>query len=117
MPDKSVQTNVVVTLRVAGIHCWPSARDSVSFLRSPHRHLFHIRATKSVVHADRQIEVLGLQNSISDWVESKKNGTTDLVDFGADSCEMIAAELLEKFDLCYCSVMEDGENGAEVFCQ
>ena len=30
------------------------------------------------------------------------------------SCEMIARELAEVFDLFYCSVLEDNENGAEV---
>ena len=35
--------------------------------------------------------------------------------FGPMSCEMIARELYEKFDLEYCSVFEDNENGAEIY--
>ena len=31
------------------------------------------------------------------------------------SCEMIAKELLEKFDLTKCEVSEDNENGAIVY--
>ena len=35
--------------------------------------------------------------------------------FGDMSCEMIAKELLKVFELNYCSVLEDNENGAEVW--
>jgi hypothetical protein len=33
---------------------------------------------------------------------------------GAKSCEMLAVELIEKFDLSSCEVNEDNENGAVV---
>ena len=39
----------------------------------------------------------------------------DLCNFKARSCEMLAKELLEEFDLVYCSVFEDNENGAEIY--
>ena len=35
--------------------------------------------------------------------------------FKSMSCEMIARELYEGFDLEYCSVFEDNENGAEIY--
>ena len=34
--------------------------------------------------------------------------------FGGMSCESIAKELMYAFELNYCSVLEDNENGAEV---
>jgi hypothetical protein len=37
-----------------------------------------------------------------------------MMDFENMSCEMIAKELITKFDLLKCEVSEDGENGAIV---
>ena len=39
----------------------------------------------------------------------------DLCNFRNRSCEMLAKELLQEFDLSYCAVYEDNENGAEVY--
>ena len=37
--------------------------------------------------------------------------------FESRSCEMLARELMDNFNLKYCSVFEDNENGAEVYEQ
>ena len=40
-----MQTNVIVTLAVDGLHSWPAAKEvfpEVGFLSDMHRHMFHI---------------------------------------------------------------------------
>ena len=48
------------------------------------------------------------------WSEASKYEPT-MVYLENKSCEMIAQELLEQFDLTYCAVYEDNENGAEIY--
>lgn len=87
----------------------------MEFLKSPHRHIFYITAKKEVTHLDRDIEIIQLKRVINSYLKkmyAKPNES--VLYFGSKSCEMIAMELLNQFDLCYCSVLEDGENGAEV---
>ena len=47
-------------------------------------------------------------------IEQEGRAGTGLCEFGAMSCEMLARELIEEFDLCQCEVNEDNENGAIV---
>lgn len=105
----SIKTAVVVKLEVEGVHHWPECPiEDVAFLRDKHRHMFHIAASKLVTHDDRDVEIIMLKRKITAYIGI-------IYDFGPKSCEMIAKELLEKFDLWSCSVLEDGENGAHVF--
>lgn len=106
-----MQAGIIVNLRVEGVHCWPECTfPEVVFLKSPHRHVFHVQAKKTVSHLDRDIEIIMLKRKIQNHLLAKFNG-----DFGSMSCEMIAEHLLNTFGLNYCSVLEDGENGAEVW--
>jgi hypothetical protein len=108
---------VVATLQVEGIHCWKECPfESVKFLRDPHRHIFHIEVRKEVFHDDRDIEFIILKRKILYYLDSKyKKG--DCLDFDTMSCEMIAREILDTFNLDTCKVMEDNENGAIVVKQ
>lgn len=105
--------SIVINLTVEGLHYWPSCHiKEVDFLKSPHRHIFHIRCKKVVSHLDRDIEIIRFKRRVGEHL-AKKYGTP-CCDFGAMSCEMIAEELVRTFGLSFCSVLEDGENGAEV---
>lgn len=109
--------NVIVNLRIAGLHCWPDAPVMTArFLQDPHRHEFHICCKKAVSHGDREIEVIEFKNSILAFLKDEypEHCDTGAIDFDELSCEQIAVILLKRFDLSYCSVLEDGENGAEV---
>ena len=112
-----LKTRIIINTQVEGIHNWPGCNiQEVEFLKFPHRHIFHICCKKEVNHDDRDIEIIMLKRCINSFLEntySSPNNQTLL--FGSKSCEMIARELLEVFDLDYCSVLEDGENGAEIF--
>ena len=111
-----ISTEVYCTLQIEGQHCWPECPfEEVKYLRDPHRHLFHIKATKKVTHDDRDVEFIILKHKIEDYFYEKYfDSDLRLMNFESMSCEMIAKELITKFDLLRCEVSEDGENGAVV---
>ena len=83
----------------------------VSFLASPHRHIFHFRVSIDVFHNDRDIEFIQFKR----WLENLYRDGTIHLDF--KSCEMIADDLyLQIADrypdrAVWIEVAEDGENG------
>ena len=112
-----------VTFQKEGIHCYPAAATDpalatgdeydVSFLASPHRHIFHFKIWVNVTHDDRDIEFIQFKR----WLESLYSDGTLQLNF--KSCEMIARELLAKIldkypdrDTVKLEVSEDNENGA-----
>jgi hypothetical protein len=111
-----------VTFRKEGIHLYPAAATDpklktndeydVSFLGTPHRHIFHFTVAIQVEHSDRAIEFIQFKR----WLENQyKDGILQL-DY--KSCEMIAEDLYDVIAIRYpnrdiqISVSEDGENGA-----
>lgn len=111
-----MNTLVVATLQVEGTHRWEDCPfDEVGYLRDAHRHMFHIKVVKEVTHDDRDVEIIKLKRQVKGYLEVKYHiPPYFLCDFGCMSCEMIAKELVERFDLESCEVLEDGENGAIV---
>jgi hypothetical protein len=102
---------VFCTLQFSATHCWPDCPfDDVAFLRDPHRHVFHIKAYKQVSHTDRDVEFIRLKMAIERYLQFKYV----VGDFGAKSCEMLAEELILRFNLSKCEVSEDNENGSLV---
>lgn len=124
MGEKKYYETVFCTLQVEGIHRWKDCPfDEVYFLRDYHRHIFHIKAYKKVTHSDRDVEFIMLKREVQDYLRSMYTAQFGVNitaqhravhNFGDRSCEMIAKELIEKFDLLACEVNEDGENGAFV---
>lgn len=110
-------TLVVIRLIIEGVHKWEGCNiPEVSYLANEHRHLFHFKATKGVEHPDRDIEIVQLQHDIKAYLEHTYfDNEKRLCNFGSRSCEMLAAELCDIFELASCEVLEDGENGAIVF--
>jgi len=103
-------SHVFVTLSYEATHCWPECPiEEVSFLKNPHRHLFLIKCMKLVSHNDRQIEIIMLKRAVGNYLHLKYDG-----DLGRMSCEDLASELIDVFELASCQVLEDGENGAFV---
>ena len=90
-----------------------SSFEEVSYLRDPHRHMFHFKCHKIVNHSDRDCEFIMLKSAVDSWLFEKYwDHDKKALFFGSMSCEMIAKELIAAFDLCQCEVSEDGENGA-----
>lgn len=108
-----MSTEVYCTMQIDGTHSWPGCPfDEVAYLRDPHRHMFHIKAYKPVMHDDRDTEFIILKHHLLDYLRVQYY-VDDLRThvFGSMSCEMIAQELADTFDLSRCEVNEDGENG------
>ena len=116
------ERKIWITFRKEGIHCYPAATTDpalatgdeydVSFLGSPHRHIFHFRVWIDVLHNDRDIEFIQFKR----WLENLyKDGILQL---DHKSCEMMADDLYAEIAGRYpdravwIEVAEDGENGA-----
>lgn len=124
----SAKKRIWVTFQKEGIHCYPAAATDpalatgdeydVSFLASPHRHIFHFRVAIDVFHDDRDIEFIQFKR----WLENLYVNNTLKLDY--KSCEMISDDLYTQIAAKYPSrsvwidVSEDGENGssAEYVC-
>lgn len=107
---------VWTTFQIEATHNWPECPfEEVDFLRVPHRHMFHVKAYKEVTHNDRDVEFILLQRKLIHYFyNTYYNAVKNIHQFGHKSCEMIAQELIEKFNLSCCEVSEDLENGAVV---
>lgn len=108
-----MQTYVYCTTRVVGFHNWPNAPFSSEFLKSKHRHEFHIKVIVNVVHNDRDIEFIRLREDVDEMFA----GGSPVHNFGSKSCEMIAEDIksileTKEYKVHSVEVSEDGENGA-----
>lgn len=119
---KHAERKIWVTFRKEGIHCYPAAATDpalatgdqydVSFLGTPHRHIFHFRVWIDVIHNDRDIEFIQFKR----WLENLYRD--DVLKLDYKSCEMMSDDLYLKIAERYpnravwIEVAEDGENGA-----
>ena len=110
-----------VTFQKEGIHLYPAAATApelktgdmydVSFLGTPHRHIFHFKVYIEVFHDDRDLEFIQFKR----WLEKCYNDGT--LELNHKSCEMIARDLQATISARYSgreiwiSVSEDNENG------
>ena len=124
---EAAQRQIWVTFQKEGIHCYPAAATDpalatgdeydVSFLGTPHRHIFHFRVSIDVFHNDRDIEFIQFKR----WLESLYTGNNtnngSVLALNYKSCEMIADDLYDQIAARYpnraviIDVSEDGENG------
>ena len=120
----AAQRTIFVTFQKEGIHCYPAAATDpmlatgdeydVSFLGSPHRHIFHFRVGIDVFHNDRDIEFIQFKR----WLENLYKDAILALDH--KSCEMIADDLYIQIAGRYpgrnvtIEVSEDGENGCVI---
>ena len=118
------ERKIWVTFRKEGIHCYPAAATDpslatgdeydVSFLGTPHRHIFHFRVWIDVLHNDRDIEFIQFKR----WLENLYKAGILQLDY--KSCEMMATDLYQQINARYpnrevtIDVSEDGENGATI---
>ena len=121
---QSAQKKIWVTFQKEGIHCYPDAAGNpllatgdeydVSFLASPHRHIFHFRVAIDVFHDDREIEFIQFKR----WLVNLY--ISNILQLDYKSCEMISDDLYLQIATKYpnrdvwIEVSEDGENGCSV---
>ena len=117
----AAQRKIWVTFQKEGVHCYPAAATDpqlatgdeydVSFLGTPHRHIFHFQVWIDVFHNDRDIEFIQFKR----WLENLYKDAILALDY--KSCEMIADDLYIQIASRYpnravwIEVSEDGENG------
>lgn len=107
---------IVVNLQVEGLHQWKDCPiQEVAYLKLLHRHMFHIKAVKSVGHLDRDVEIIMFKRKIKRELHTFYDLAFKCCNFEHRSCEMIAQHLVVQFDLVSCEVLEDGENGSIVY--
>jgi hypothetical protein len=113
-----------VTFRKEGIHKYPAAATDpnlatgdeydVSFLATPHRHIFHFRVWLSVTHNDRDVEFIQFKR----WLEKLYSSDQGVLSLDYKSCEMMSDDLYAQISARYpdrevwIEVSEDGENGS-----
>lgn len=121
---QAAKRQIWVTFEKEGVHCYPAAatdpalatgdKYDVSFLASPHRHMFHFRVAIDVFHNDRDIEFIQFKR----WLISLYQDGVLALDY--KSCEMIADDLYLQIAARYpnravtIEVSEDGENGCSI---
>jgi hypothetical protein len=121
--DKALRT-IFVRFQKEGIHKYPAAATDpalatgdeydVSFLATPHRHIFHFEVSIEVFHNDRDIEFIQFKR----WLE--KQYSQGILELNYKSCEMISDDLYEVIATRYpdrniaIQVSEDNENGATI---
>jgi hypothetical protein len=122
--DQAKRT-IFVTFQKEGIHKYPAAATDpslatgdeydVSFLATPHRHIFHFNVAVQVFHNDRDIEFIQFKR----WLENQYS--QGILELNFKSCEMMSDDLFEIIASRYpdrdieITVSEDGENGATIF--
>ena len=115
---------IFVRFQKEGIHKYPAAATDpalatgdeydVSFLATPHRHIFHFDVAIEVFHNDRDIEFIQFKR----WLENQYS--QNILELDYKSCEMISDDLYEVIATRYpdrsvaIQVSEDNENGAHI---
>ena len=121
--DNALRT-IFVRFQKEGIHKYPAAATDpalatgdeydVSFLATPHRHIFHFEVSIEVFHNDRDIEFIQFKR----WLENQYS--QGILELNYKSCEMISDDLYEVIATRYpdrniaIQVSEDNENGATI---
>ena len=121
--NKAIRT-IFVRFQKEGIHKYPAAATDpalatgdeydVSFLATPHRHIFHFDVAIEVFHNDRDIEFIQFKR----WLENQYSQGILALDY--KSCEMISDDLYDVIATRYpdrsisIQVSEDNENGASI---
>jgi hypothetical protein len=127
---EAAHRKIWVTFRKEGIHRYPAAATDpqlctageydVSFLASPHRHIFHFRVSIDVFHNDRDIEFIQFKRWLENLYSSSNNNQGSILELDWKSCEMIADDLYLQIAGRYpgraveIEVSEDGENGCTI---
>jgi hypothetical protein len=111
------------TTRFVGFHRWPDADAATQgrrgYLADVHRHTFVASASLAVDHDDRAVEFHDITEELDTWVTLQPHDTeAGGVELGAQSCEMVAAQVAAHLDGCWrgqvrsVEVSEDSEHGA-----
>jgi len=120
-------TLLVIRTQFSALHNWTTIPEDHTqiYLKHPHRHVFHVVLKFKVTDDDRELEFIEIKKHFDWWVTKSLYENYRELDFktpslGSMSCEMICKKIMNNYCFkgrfpCYVSIMEDDENGAEVF--
>jgi hypothetical protein len=103
---------IVIKTQFEATHKWEECDiQEVMYLHFRHRHIFHVTMKFSVTDNNREIEFIEQKHRVEDFIRQdwERKNLSNM------SCERMAEILLDEFKASYVSVMEDNENGAEVY--
>lgn len=110
------KTTVIVNTSFEGFHKYENAPEEVSYLRSMHRHIFHVNVEIEVHHDNREIEFIMAKHTIDEFIQEVFVNTQSWL-----SCEQMGEKICQYLTEQYgerqiiCTVMEDNENGGRVY--
>jgi hypothetical protein len=116
----NADASIFVTFTEVGFHRWDNAPAHRAYLRSDHRHVFHVRVEMAVSHDDREVEFHDLiDRARAEFRSCSAMDSNDIGDYGPQSCEMMARTVAELLSFRFTrpvqvGVSEDGEVGAMV---
>ena len=110
----NIESEIFIKLNLEGIHRWENCTiKEVDYLKHNHRHIFEIKCYLTVNHDDRDVEFIQFKHIVEAYLKKMYfDYRYNCYYFESMSCEMIARELIEEFNLIKCEVNEDGENGS-----
>jgi len=103
---------IVIKTQFEAIHNWPDCDiEEVEFLKYPHRHIFYLQLKFKISHNNRDKEFISIKRSIEEIIREK----FAYMNLGSMSCEDIAEYFSDRLNAEFVSVLEDDENGAEIY--
>lgn len=114
-----IKKRLIVTFEAVGYHCYLNAPAQVDFLQNNHRHLFCFLIEFQVFDDNREKEFFLLQRRMRRYLQDAypHSEHPEEFQFGGLSCEMLASNMLNRFQADDCvavEVWEDRENGARI---
>ena len=113
-----IKRTIIVRTQFEGMHSFADAKSEVRFLKSMHRHVFHVELEIEVFHHDRELEFITVKRAldeqlkiISQFDASCEKYAEHIVDFIHEKYPIRMADQTISRDVS-CLVTEDGENGA-----
>lgn len=103
--------SILITTQFEGFHKYPKAPKEVAFLRSLHRHLFHVKVQIEVFSDSRDIEFFIFKRQVQEIIDKHVSKLKD-----DRSCESIGKTILNGVLALYkdrrieVSIGEDQEN-------
>ena len=114
-----MKMNIIINLQFEALHNWSTIpkEHSQQYLKQSHRHVFHCKIKIPVTHTNRNIEFIDHKHKILEDLKMafSVHKTIGMSNLGSASCEDLAQYFIDSWDAVYASVLEDGENGAEVY--
>lgn len=104
---ETIRKTVFIRTMFIAFHKWDEAPPHVQYLRSLHRHVFHVELHKIVTENNREIEFITLRADVDRFLRERYDQGCS-----SHSCEEFAQRLFEYFNASKVIVSEDGENGA-----